>query len=148
MSDEVAIDVADAVVDLLRAASDANMFGVKFTVVRTYEPIYDLKNDSDIRVSVMPQSDEEKALTRGLQEHRVGIGVMLQKKVETSSNAEIDPLVKLYYKLRKAVRCQLQAVGASWNGTTSNALYIGEHLINHKLFSAPFTAVFFTTVRM
>lgn len=102
MADELAVQVAKAVVKELNAGSAAGSFAAKFTAKQSYASWDTPLKDDDLHVDVVILHDEITLETRGDWENTVTIDVVIRKQLGPENQeiggeniAAINELVKL-----------------------------------------------------
>jgi len=88
-------EVAEAVVTQLNAHND---FVMAFKAKRSYRPIYDLKQDSELEVNVICLEEEEEVMDRGFTsefQFVVDIGVQYKFPRKTTDAEELEHTDKL-----------------------------------------------------
>jgi len=128
-------DVAQAVV----AALNSHMFSQPFTAARAYWPVFDMKDMTDLHVTVVPKGVELTTAGRGLLQIDVQIDIGIQKKLAGGDNAEIDALVGLVQEIAEFVRATGRFSGAAWVKTENTPIYSQEHLGELRQFSSVLT---------
>lgn len=108
MPDATVIQLADAVVTLLNAGS----YSQTFTATRKYRPVFDLKELTTLRVTVVPREITEDLASRAMVSERHLIDIAIHKQLSASSDedeesAEIitaaDALMYFVEQLRDAL---------------------------------------------
>lgn len=142
----VILDIADAVVAALNAAS----LGQAFTAERLYVPVYEIRLLSDLRVSVIVASEESERLSRAsrLCTYRVDVGV--QKRIGTGAmtEAEIrtacDPLMMLAEEIGDLFDGEALAgySQAKCTETSMRVLYLPQMIDTHRVFTNVVTLTF------
>ena len=92
----VLADISDAVV----AALNGRTFGMSFTAVRSYRPVYTREEMKDLHVTVVPGGYAMENLGRGQVQEDYTVEIAVQQAPETVSNAALDPLVGLLEEIR------------------------------------------------
>lgn len=87
--------IADGVLALIQDGVAGYAFDVSFSASREYVPVDDLRDISEVLVSVIPLTHEPALLTRGNSQHVVDIAVVIRQKVANELNATLDPLLAL-----------------------------------------------------
>jgi len=128
-------DIADAVVTAL----NDHTFSQPFTAVRAYRPVFDLKEMTDLHVTVVPKGVELTTAGRGLAQSDVQIDVGVQKKLAGGDNAEIDPLLGLVQEIAEFVRATGRFGDAAWVKTENTPIYSQEHLGELRQFTSVLT---------
>jgi DNA-binding XRE family transcriptional regulator len=139
MASAVLIDVADAVVADLNAAT----LSQPVTAARLYLPQFDLKEMTTLHVSVVPKAETIAAASRASTQHDYAIDVGVQKKLAAGDNAEIDPLMLLAQEIADYFRFRpLTGRTERWVRTEVKAPYSPEHLDQLRQFTSVVTLVF------
>jgi hypothetical protein len=134
------VDIADAVVTELNAGT----FSQELEAVRLYRPQFDLTEMKDLHVTVVPKSIETVTVSRTCVQYDITVDVAVQKKLETETNDEIDPLVNLveeiatFFRLRRLT----EYPGASWLRTENEPVYSPGHLEELRQFTSVLTLTF------
>jgi len=128
-------DIADAVVTAL----NGHTFSQPFTAARAYRPVFDLKDMTDLHVTVMPKGVELTTAGRGLAQSDVQIDIGVQKKLAVSDNAELDPLLGLVQEIAEFIRATGRFGGAAWVKTENTPIYSQEHLGELRQFTSVLT---------
>ena len=134
------VDIADAVV----AELNGGTFSQTLEVVRLYRPQFDLAEMKDLHVTVVPKGVEAATVSRSVVQYDVSVDVAVQKKLETETNDEIDPLVNLVEEIATFFRLRRLAEypNASWLGTTNEPVYSPGHLEELRQFTSVLTLTF------
>ncbi|GMV98589.1 MAG: hypothetical protein AMXMBFR83_29380 [Phycisphaerae bacterium] len=128
-------DIAEAVVTAL----NGHTFSQPFTAQRAYRPVFDLKEMTDLHVTVVPKGVELTTAGRGLAQSDVQIDIGVQKKLAASDNAEIDPLLGLVQEIAEFVRATARFADAAWVKTENTPIYSQEHLGELRQFTSVLT---------
>jgi hypothetical protein len=128
-------DIAEAVVTAL----NGHTFSQPFTAARAYRPVFDLKDMTDLHVTVVPKGVELTAAGRGLAQSDVQIDIGVQKKLAAGDNAEIDALVGLVQETAEFVRATGRFGEAAWVKTENAPIYSQEHLGELRQFTSVLT---------
>jgi hypothetical protein len=136
----VAIDIADAVVAELNAGS----FSQPLTALRHYVPSFDLKEMTELHVSVVPKGLVIAGADRSRNAHDVQIDLGVQKKFTTGDAAEIDPLMTLVEEIADFFRLRPLASypNAHWIKTENKPIYSQEHWEELRQFTSVLTFTF------
>jgi len=135
----VVVDIAEAVKEALNGHS----FSQPFTATRQYRPAFELKDMTDLHVTVVPHAVEVTSLSRSMQQYDVQVHVAVQKKFTEDSPAELDPLMDLveevmdFFRLRK-----LGNTGATCMGVANAPVYAAEHMAELRQFTSLVTLTF------
>ena len=134
------VDIADAVVTELNAGT----FSQTLEAVRLYRPQFDLVEMKDLHVTVAPKAVEAATVSRSVVQYDVSVDVAVQKKLETETNDEIDPLVNLVEEIATFFRLRRLAEypNASWLSTTNEPVYSPGHLEELRQFTSVLTLTF------
>ncbi|HPD17396.1 MAG TPA: hypothetical protein PLE19_20860 [Planctomycetota bacterium] len=128
-------DIAEAVVTAL----NGHTFSQPFTAARAYRPVFDLKDLTDLHVTVVPKGVELTTAGRGLAQSDVQIDIGVQKKLTASDNAGIDPLLGLVQEIAEFVRATGRFGDAAWVKTENTPIYSQEHLGELRQFTSVLT---------
>lgn len=138
----MAIDLqtADAVTDAINTAS----LGMPVVATRYYVPNFDLRDMTQLRVSVVPRGLTITPVARKLLAYDPHIDVAVQKKFTTGDAAEIDPLRHLVEEIDDLFRLKRLAgfPEAGWIKTEYRAIYSAEHFQELKTFTSVLTLTF------
>ena len=139
------IRVADAVVSELNGGT----FSQKFTAARFYRPIFDLKDMSDLHVSVVPKGIKIGRADRYSNMEDLAIDIAIQQKFETGDNAELDALMALTQEIADffCLRRLAAYPSAIWIGTENVPVYAPDHLEELRQFTSVLTLTFRVLVR-
>jgi len=136
----ILIDIADAVVVALNAAS----FSQEFTAKRHYRPRFDLSEMQALHVSVVPKAvtSEIQSRSQASGDYQVDVGV--QKRI--AEEADLDPLMTLVEEVADHFRfARLALPGgeqAVWVRTESDPVYAPEHLDELRQLTSVLTLTF------
>jgi hypothetical protein len=153
MSDSRAIDVANAAVALLNAASGANAFTpFTFTAKRVYRPTYDLVDvKAGNLILVMPQALDTSPMLRRQVQELVSIDVAFFGWVDpTNELVECDAYMHLIEQLKETLEAPTALVLADaptdcgWQGTTNDPIFDQDDLTNDSVFHSPITLTYLT----
>lgn len=135
------VEIADAVVAELNTSN----FSQEFEAQRHYRPIFDAAQLKTLRVSVVPKKIEITSLARNRNQYDVGIDIAVQKKLDSDTNEEIDPLMQLVEEIGEFFRLRpLASVPATWIKTENVPIYGLEHLDQQRVFTSVLTLTFRT----
>jgi hypothetical protein len=134
------IDVANAVVVQLNGGS----FSQPFTARRLYRPRFDLSEMRTLHVTVVPKALAINSLSRGGDSHEYQIDVAVQKKFETESTEELDPLVGLVEEIADQFRTPRLASlpSAVCVKIENKPVYAQEHFDEFRQFTSIITLTF------
>jgi len=132
--------IADAVVASLNAAP----FSLPFTAERRYQPVFELSQLQELRVSVVPKSLTATAATRSDAFFDCAIDIGIQRKVNADDPAELDALMRLVeeigYRLRGQPLAGLPA--AVWLALENDPVFAPEHLEKERVFTSVLTVTY------
>ncbi len=128
-------DIAEAIV----AALNGHTFSQPFTAARAYRPAFDLKDMTDLHVTVVPKGVELTTAGRGLAQSDVQVDIGVQKKLAASDNAEIDALMGLVQEIAEFIRATGRFGDAAWVKTENTPIYSQEHLGELRQFTSVLT---------
>ena len=131
------INIADALVTALNGHS----FSEPFTAARAYRPAFDLKDMTDLHVTVVPHGIEMSMLGRNVVQDDVQIDLAVQKRLSApeSEDNEIDALMALVREITDFVRSTGQFAGAVWTRTENVPIFSPEHLGELRQFTSVLT---------
>jgi hypothetical protein len=134
------LQVADSVVAQLNASE----FDHEFEAERLYVPNFDLEDMKELRVSVVPRDVELLPHDRAHNKYHCRVDVAVQKKFNTGTNEEIDPLVDLVEKIADEFRLKRLASfqAARCVKAEHNVLYSSEHWEQLRQFTSLLTLTF------
>ncbi|MCR4411348.1 MAG: hypothetical protein NUV77_02855 [Thermoguttaceae bacterium] len=134
------IDVANAVVTQLNSGA----FSQLFTAQRLYRPQFDLSEMKTLHVTVVPKALAINSLSRGSDSHEYQIDVAVQKKFETESSEELDPLVGLVEEIADHFRTpRLASLPSALCVKVENKpIYAQEHFDEMRQFTSIITLTF------
>ncbi len=132
--------VADAVVAELNAAT----LSMPVAAERAYQPVFDLAELKDLHVTVVPKGLEQELGSRNGTPREVKVDVAVQKKLQATDAAEIDPLVGLVEEIAELFKLKrLPAYHqAVWTKTENVPIYSQEHLAELRQFTSVLTFTF------
>lgn len=135
----VILEIADAVATVVDALP-----AMAGTVRRAYVPVYDLRDLTTLRCTVVPRELSLVALSRRDDDHDYIIDVAVQKKVATVEPAEIDPLMLLPQSIADAFRGQHPASypAALCVAVTNRPIFDPGHLDEHRVFTTVVSLTF------
>jgi hypothetical protein len=128
-------DIAEAVVTAL----NGHTFRQPFTAQRAYRPVFDLKDMTELHVTVVPKGVELTTAGRGLAQSDLQIDIGVQKKLAAGDNAEIDSLVGLVQEIAEFIRATGRFGDAAWVKTENTPIYSQEHLGELRQFTSVLT---------
>jgi hypothetical protein len=136
----VTVDIADALVAELNAGS----FSQPLAAARHYAPAFDLKEMTELHVSVVPKGIVIAGSDRSRNTHDVQIDLGVQKKFTTGDAAEIDPLMTLVEEIADFFRLRPLASfpNAHWIKTENKPIYSQEHWDEQRQFTSILTFTF------
>lgn len=139
MSSALTIQVSDAVVAELNAGD----FSQEFEAQRFYRPQFDAAELKTLRVSVVPKKIEIAIAGRGSNQYDIGVDVAVQKKLDSDTNAEIDPLMQLVEEIGEFFKQRsLASIAATWIKTENAPIFGMEHLDQDRVFTSVLTLTF------
>jgi hypothetical protein len=131
--------LADAVVAQLNTTS----FSQPVVAVRHYQPVFELSEMTELRVSVVPRSVASKALDRSRYSYDYKIDVAVQRKVEPTVG-NLDALLELVEEIADHFRAQ-PLVGypqARCIEVDNEPVYAVEHLEEYRQFTSVLTLTY------
>jgi len=140
MPDAIAIQIAKAVVHDL----NEHAFSESFTAVRKYYAVEDLKNMSDLHVTIVPKAHAQGIVGRNQVDELYAVDVAVQKKIEVNDLDVGDPLMLLVEEIKDFLKFRKLAdyVAASWVKTENEPLYSYEHMRDFRQFTSVVTVTY------
>ena len=137
------IDIADAVTAELNAAP-AGTFSRPFTAARRVQPLFELSELAELKVSVVPKALELSTAGRGIRQHDVQVDVGIQQRLAGEVDDEVPELVGLVEQVVRYLWARpLAAVpAAAWVRAEQQPLYAPEHLLERRLFTGVVTLTY------
>ena len=119
-------------------------FGLSFTAVRLYQPLFELADMKDLHVTVVPRGVTINPGGRSHNQHDYQIDVAVQKKFDSEAPAELDPLMDLVEALADRFRFQRLSSypNAMWLKTENAPIYAQEHMEQLRQFTSIITLTF------
>ncbi len=132
--------IADAVV----ASLNASPFSLPFTAERRYQPVFDLSQLQELRVSVVPKSLTVTAATRSDAFFDCAIDIGIQRKVNADDAAALDGLMHLVEEIGDHLRFhKLDAFpSAAWLAIENDPIFSPEHLEKERVFTSVLTVTY------
>jgi len=132
--------IADAVV----ASLNATPFSLPFTAERKYQPILELSQLHELRVSVVPKSLTATAATRADAFFDCAIDIGVQRKVNADDAPTLDGLMHLVEEIGDRLRVhRLEAFpGAAWLATENDPIFAPDHLEKERVFTSVLTVTY------
>lgn len=136
----VIVDIAEAVKNEL----NGHHFSQSFTAVRTYLPVYELKDMGTLHVTVVPKSRELQLETRRDVRRDYEIDIAVQKRFSADTAAEIDPLMTLVEEITDFfVPGRMTSYPAAvCFPATNNPVYSPAHMRRMRQFTSVVTLTF------
>ncbi len=136
----VITDIADAVT----AELNSDDFGITFTAQRLYQPLFELADMKDLHVTVVPRGVAIHSGGRSHNHHDYQIDVAVQKKFDSESPVELDPLMDLVQAVADHFRLQRLSSypDAMWLKTENVPIYAQEHMEQLRQFTSIITFTF------
>ena len=136
----VLIDIADAVAARLNAGE----FSQEFTAERKYQPVFDLPEMAELKVSVVPKSVSITAASRQDSFFDCAVDVGVQKKVDVDNLGELDALMDLVEELVDHLRRNRleELPEAAWLSIEHEPVFAPEHLNQERVFTSVLTVTY------
>ena len=133
-------DIAEAVKDELNDGE----FSQSFSAERHYQPVFDLADMKDLRVTVAAKGIEIAAAGRSDTQNDYQIDVAVQKKIDTADIAVVDGLMALVEEIADCFRLKrlTRYAGAVWVATENTPIYLPEHFEQMRQFTSVLTLTF------
>jgi hypothetical protein len=131
--------IADAVVEQLNATP----FSQPLAAARHYQPVFELSEMTELKVSVVPRSVGSKALDRNRDSFDFKIDVAVQRKVEPTPG-NLDALMELVEEIADHFRRQPLAdfPQARCTEVENAPVYAAEHLEEFRQFTSVITLTY------
>ncbi|OQA02449.1 MAG: hypothetical protein BWY69_01105 [Planctomycetes bacterium ADurb.Bin401] len=114
-----------------------------FTAIRTLFPFYELKDLSNLKVTVVPKSVNITTATRSSSEFDYQIDIAIQKAVKSPDDAEVTALTELALAICKSFRSKIyEDIGAVCFKQSIDPLYSVEHIQPPSVFTSVVTLNF------
>ena len=118
-------------------------FDLEFTAVRTLFPFYELKDLSNLKVTVVPKSVNITTATRSSNEFDYQIDIAIQKAVKSPDDSEVTALTELALAIAKSFRNKVyEDIGAVCFKQSIDPLYSVEHIQPPSVFTSVLTLNF------
>lgn len=134
------VQVAEAVTEELNLGS----FSQPVSAERSYQPLFDLPEMSELHVTVVPGSRKVKTLGRNRNQYDLAVEIGVQKRLSGQGNDEADDLMALVEEIEDYFR--LRRLGgftqAIWIHSENSPVYDPEHLNDMHQFTSVLTLVY------
>lgn len=132
--------IADAVVASLNAGS----FSLPFTAERRYQPVFELSQLQELRVSVVPKSLTATAATRADAFFDCAIDIGIQQKVNADDAETLDGLMHLVEEIGDHLRFhKLDAFpNGAWLAIENDPIFVPDHLEKERVFTSVLTVTY------
>lgn len=136
----IVVDIADAVVTELNAQT----FSIAFTAQRSYVPVYDLREMSELKVTVIPRSVATNLASREASNDLYAVMIGVQKKLEPEELDDVDALVTLVEEISAFLtrRTLSEMPDVQWIGSEIDPLFVGELMDKLRQFTSVLTATY------
>jgi hypothetical protein len=133
------VQIADAVV----AELNGTTFSQPLTAERHYQPVFELAEMAELRVSVVPRGVASKVLDRSRHEFDYRIDVAVQQKIDPTPG-NLDALMELVEEIADHFRTQPLAgfPQARCTEVANEPVYAMEHLDEFRQFTSVLTLTF------
>ncbi|HUT23093.1 MAG TPA: hypothetical protein VM492_01985 [Sumerlaeia bacterium] len=130
----IALDIANAVADLLSAAT----FEMEFEAEAAAVPRWELKDLKVLRVTCVPVSVSLTNATRGSTQYAARIDIGVQKRLGSAVEADVAGLCALTEEIARYIRNRpLPGVtGVNWAESLIDPLFSLAHLDEHRTFTS------------
>ncbi len=131
-----------AIADALVASLNAGSFGQPLTAERLYQPVFDLAELAELKVSVVPRAVTITTASRDGSYFDCSVDVGLQKKI--ADDAEIDGLVDLAEEIADHLRMKrLDGLPeAVWLSIEHEPVVAAEHLEQQRALTSILTVTY------
>ncbi|MEN6385308.1 MAG: hypothetical protein ABFD79_08915 [Phycisphaerales bacterium] len=128
--------------NIVQTLNDSN-FALPFTAVKTLFPFYELKDLSNLKVTVVPKSVNIATSSRCRSEFDYQVDIAIQKAVKTPDDIEVTALTELVLAIAKSFRNKVyQDIGAVCFKQSIDPLYSVEHIQPPSVFTSVVTLNF------
>ena len=128
------IQISDALVAALNGGSFSSK---QFIAKRSVLPLFELKDLSDLQVTVIPRNVEISILSRDKQMYEHTIDIAIQKKVDKPIEVEFDSLILFVFELAQAIGgYDLRSICAVYSGIDIKPLYSLDDLAQDGVFTS------------
>lgn len=134
------VEIADAVA----AALNGGNFSQPFEARRLHQPSFELKDLDELRVSVVPKSQEIAPISRASSAFDCAVDVGVQKKVDPADLPQVDALLDLVEEIVKHLN-QRRLDGLPDAGFVSikwEPVVVAEHLDQLRVFTSVATVTY------
>jgi hypothetical protein len=130
------LQLAEKIVQSLNESS----FALPFSAVKTLFPFYELKDLSNLKVTVVPKSVNITNASRNSSEFDYQVDIAVQKAVKTPDDIEVTALTELVLAIAKSFRNKVyQDIGAVCFKQSIDPLYSVEHIQPPSVFTSVVT---------
>jgi len=129
-------------VDLVVAGLNLQTWTVPFTATRTYRPVFDLKDMTTLRVSVVPKALVIAASSRASSMRDLVIDIGVQKKLIAAGQVDMDDLMDTTEEIETYLRANRVFGNAMWTGTENSPVFSQEHLADLRQFTSVLTVTY------
>ena len=132
--------IADAIVQSLNAGS----FSMPVEAQRCYQPVHDLSQLQQLRVSVVPKSLTATIATRSDSFFDCAIDIGVQRKVDADDQEALDGLMHLVEEIGDHLRFhKLEAFpSAAWLALENDPIFAPDHLEKERVFTSVLTVTY------
>lgn len=139
----IPIQITEAVLTDLNAAD----LSIEFTAIRSYRPVYDLKDLATLKVNVVPRARASIVSARNEFTHSVEVDISIQKKLsktEFTDNTEPDALMDLVEEIVLFFngRDLSTLAAATFAGVRTDPVYSPEHWEQYRQFTSVITVTY------
>ena len=140
------INVADAVKVELNAAPEGT-FSLAFIAERRVLPEFELKDLTELKVTVVPKRLEITGATRAASQYEITIDIGVQKKLTPGSgdvDTKVTALLTLVDQIADYLRRRplIDLPGVTWVSIANDPVYAPEHLFEKRVFTSILTATY------
>lgn len=140
MADAVLVQIADALVTHLNAAS----LSQTFTATRKFLPHFEREKLTGLEVTVFPRSDAATPATRSKSEHTYLVDVVIRQPVDPDSESDLKAATQLTEEMADRIANNDMA-GAGWTLIENDPMYSVEILGESREFLAVQTVTYLKT---
>ena len=137
----IALDIADAVTAEINTAG---LLPSGVTAVRRVLPEFELKELTELKVTVVPRGVTITGATRASSQYEIAIDIGLQKKLQGDPDTEVGALGTLVDQIASHLQRRPLAgfLWATWVSIANDPLYVPDHLAQQRVFTSVLTVTY------
>jgi hypothetical protein len=115
--------------------------------VRKVLPAWELKDLTELKVTVVPKGIEISGSTRSASQYDIAVDIGIQKKLSTNNtgmDAEVEALGTLVDELADYLRRRPLSAASftAWVSIANDPVYVPEHLTEQRVFTSVLTVTY------